>query len=141
MRRCVHMLLNVGPTWLLLCVNAVQIEMVYELQIVMTANTVVLCYVASPRTPQEHAAASTVGHPFCSPHAVNSSTRVHKDRYQLFTVCHAAADMVAAHMHMHFLENGSMSKACRAHSCSRRALLTCLHLCVRLYGGLFVHLS
>jgi len=29
-------------------------------QIVMTANTVVLCYVASPRTPQEHAAASTV---------------------------------------------------------------------------------
>ncbi len=30
------------------------------MQIVMTANTVVLCYVASPRTPQEHAAASTV---------------------------------------------------------------------------------
>ena len=30
------------------------------LQIVMTANTAVLCYVASPRTPQEHAAVSTV---------------------------------------------------------------------------------
>ncbi len=65
------------PTWLLFRVNAVHIEMVYVLQIVMTANTVVLCYVASPRTPQEHAAASTVGHPPCSHslHAVNSLTR------------------------------------------------------------------
>ncbi len=95
-------------TWLLLCVNAVQIELVYELQIVMTANTVVLCYVASPRTPQEHAAASTVSHPFCSPspHAVKSSKGVYEDWYQLFTVCHAAADLVVAHMHMHFWNIG-----------------------------------
>ena len=56
------------------CVNTVQIEMVYALQIVMSANTVVLCYVASPRTPEEHVAASTVSHPSCSHllHAVNS---------------------------------------------------------------------
>ena len=62
------------PTRLLCCVNAVQVDVVYVVQIVMTANTVVLCYVASPRTPQEHAAASTVGHPPCSHslHAVSS---------------------------------------------------------------------
>ena len=53
------------------------IEMIYVLQIVMTANTVVLCYVASPRTPEEHAAASTVGHLSCSRllHAVSSCRR------------------------------------------------------------------
>ena len=33
------------------------------MQIVMTANTVVLCYVASPTTLQEHAAASNVSEP------------------------------------------------------------------------------
>ena len=33
------------------------------MQIVMTVNTVVLCYVASPRTAQEHAAASVVRFP------------------------------------------------------------------------------
>ncbi|KAL0050321.1 hypothetical protein WJX82_008957 [Trebouxia sp. C0006] len=57
---CLVLLWLVGPGW---CTN---IEFSWlglmPMQIVMTANTVVLCYVASPRTPQEHAAASTVWH-------------------------------------------------------------------------------
>lgn len=36
------------------------LKRVPAVQIVMTANTVVLCYVAAPRTPQEHLAASMV---------------------------------------------------------------------------------
>ena len=36
-----------------------------SVQIVMTVTTAVLCYVATPRMPREHAAASTVNLTFC----------------------------------------------------------------------------
>ena len=109
------MLLNVGPNMAAID-NTVQIEMVYALQIVMTANTVVLCYVASPRTPQEHAAASTVSQPSCSHslHAVNSlkgyRNCVSCAKYVMlqhkWSRWFSAADCpVHMNMHMHILTN------------------------------------
>ncbi|KAL0042227.1 hypothetical protein WJX77_006708 [Trebouxia sp. C0004] len=55
---CLVLLWLVGPGW---CTSEMFSWLgLMPMQIVMTANTAVLCYVASPRTPQEHAAASTV---------------------------------------------------------------------------------
>ncbi|KAL0050037.1 hypothetical protein WJX82_003243 [Trebouxia sp. C0006] len=55
---CLVLLWLVGPGW---CTSEEYSWLgLMPMQIVMTANTVVLCYVASPRTPQERAAASTV---------------------------------------------------------------------------------
>lgn len=38
----------------------IYVDVMHAVQIVMTATTAVLCFVASPRTPQEHVAAQTV---------------------------------------------------------------------------------
>ncbi|KAA6429424.1 MAG: hypothetical protein FRX49_00818 [Trebouxia sp. A1-2] len=55
---CLVLLWLVGPGW---CTSEYFSWLgLMPMQIVMSANTVVLCYVASPRTPEEHVAASTV---------------------------------------------------------------------------------
>jgi len=97
-------------------------KMVYVLQIVMTANTVVLCYVASPRTPQEHAAASTVGHLSCSRllHAVKSSRGCRRScvscseyvmLQQIWSKESHQLSVVWEHMHMQLVERRNICHA------------------------------
>ena len=123
----------------------------------MTANTIVLCYVASPRTPQEHAAASTVSHPCCSHllHAVNSIKKVHESlvsavQSMSYDILCMLQQVWSRHLcclsnwtckNIHICILWTMSKACRAHRCSKWVLLTCPCLCVCLYGCLSFHLS
>ena len=48
------------------CICIWLVKMTVPLQIVMTANTMVLCYIATPVTPEEHVASSAVSIESCA---------------------------------------------------------------------------